>query len=157
MRESELLEGNRFLRGTKKIHNGLLSIVRLYDQLEPAHVQNASALVGHWPRVEVTVALSLDLSQLRKANVFKPAQPLLKLHSCLRNFCGVDSVDVRYRGLLIITRFGTARDCGTAGSQSALYVSSGSSTAKVVDVTPRHRNESSSTLSVMSPPPRRWD
>ena len=49
MRESELFEGNRFLRGLKKIHDWLLAIVRLHDQLRPAYVQNASALVRHWP------------------------------------------------------------------------------------------------------------
>ena len=56
MRESELLEGNRFVRGIKKIHDRLLAMVRLYDQLSPAHVTLA-------------VALSFDLSRLRKASL----------------------------------------------------------------------------------------
>ena len=54
MRESELLEGNRFVRGIKKIHDRLFAMVRLHDQLTPAHVTLA-------------VALSLDLSRHRKA------------------------------------------------------------------------------------------
>jgi hypothetical protein len=54
MRESELLEGNRFVRGIKKIHDRLFAMVRLYDQLTPAHVTLA-------------VVLSLDLSRHRKA------------------------------------------------------------------------------------------
>jgi hypothetical protein len=41
MRESELLEDNRFVRGIKKIHDGLFAMVRLYDQLRP--------LMSHWP------------------------------------------------------------------------------------------------------------
>ena len=49
MRESELLEGNRFLRGMKKIHDRLLAIVRLYDQLRPAHVRNANTFARHCP------------------------------------------------------------------------------------------------------------
>ena len=56
MRESELFEGNRFVRGIKKIHDRLFAMVRLYDQLTPAHVTLA-------------VALSLDLSRHRKAFV----------------------------------------------------------------------------------------
>jgi hypothetical protein len=56
MRESELLEGNRFVRGIKKIHDRLFAMVRLYDQLTPAHVTLA-------------VALSLDLSRHRKASL----------------------------------------------------------------------------------------
>ena len=44
MGESELFEGNRFVRGIKKIHDGLLAIVRLYDQLRPAHVTLARAV-----------------------------------------------------------------------------------------------------------------
>ena len=44
MRESELFEGNRFVRGIKKIHDRLLAIVRLYDQLWPAHVTSAVPL-----------------------------------------------------------------------------------------------------------------
>jgi len=62
MRESELLEGNRFVRGIKKIHDRLLAIVRLYDQLKPAHVTLAVA----WRQ---TLLLSLDLSRLRKASL----------------------------------------------------------------------------------------
>ena len=61
MRESELFEGNRFVRGIKKIHDRLLAIVRLYDQLRPAHVTLAVA----WRQ---TLLLSLDLSRLRKAS-----------------------------------------------------------------------------------------
>jgi hypothetical protein len=53
MRESELLEGNRFVRGIKKIHDRLFAMVRLYDQLTPAHVTLA-------------VALSLDLSGIAR-------------------------------------------------------------------------------------------
>ena len=62
MRESELFEGNRFVRGIKKIHDGLLAIVRLYDQLRPAHVTLAVAS-------RQTLLLSLDLSRLRKASL----------------------------------------------------------------------------------------
>jgi hypothetical protein len=62
MRESELLEGNRFVRGLKKIHDRLLAVVRLYDQLEPAHVTLAVA----WRQ---TLLLSLDLSRLRRASL----------------------------------------------------------------------------------------
>lgn len=60
MRESELFEGNRFVRGIKKIHDRLLAIVRLYDQLRPAHVTLAVA----WRQ---TLLLTLELSRLRKA------------------------------------------------------------------------------------------
>jgi hypothetical protein len=56
MGESELLEGNRFVRGIKKINDRLFAMVRLYDQLMPAHVTLA-------------VALSLDLSRHRKASL----------------------------------------------------------------------------------------
>ena len=56
MRESELLEGNRFVRGIKKIHDRLFAMIRLYDQLMPAHVTLA-------------VALNLDLSRHRKASL----------------------------------------------------------------------------------------
>jgi hypothetical protein len=56
MRESELLESNRFVRGIKKIHDRLLAMVRLYDQLRAAHVTLA-------------VALSFDLSRFRKASL----------------------------------------------------------------------------------------
>ncbi len=108
MRESELFEGNRFLRGLKKIHDWLLAIVRLYDQLRPAYVQNASALVRHWPArggnrwVEPQPALHgvFTASQgvfAASQGVFKLARPLLRLHSCLHNFFGGDIVDVRYR------------------------------------------------------------
>jgi hypothetical protein len=62
MRESELFEGNRFARGIKKIHDRLLAIARLYDQLSPAHVTLA---VG-WRQ---TLLLSLDLSRLRRASL----------------------------------------------------------------------------------------
>jgi hypothetical protein len=44
MRESELLEGYRFVRGIKKINDRLFAMVRLYDQLTPAHVTLAVAL-----------------------------------------------------------------------------------------------------------------
>jgi hypothetical protein len=62
MRESELFEGNRFVRGIKKIHDRFLAIVRPYDQLRPAHVTLAVA----WRQ---TLLLSLDLSRLRKASL----------------------------------------------------------------------------------------
>jgi hypothetical protein len=48
------------VRGIKKIHDRLLAIVRLYDQLRPAHVTLAVA----WRK---TLLLTLDLSRLRKA------------------------------------------------------------------------------------------
>lgn len=67
MRESELLEGNRFMRGIKKIQDRLFAIVRLYDQLRLAHVTCAVA----WRQ---TLLLSLDLSRLGKAPL-KSAQP----------------------------------------------------------------------------------
>src|ERR1700730_6747408 len=101
MRESEYFEGNRFLGGLEKIYDGLLAIVRLYDQLRPAHVQNASALVRHWPArggnrwVEPQPALHGVFTASQ--GVFKLARPLLRLHSCLHNFFGGDIVDVRYR------------------------------------------------------------
>jgi hypothetical protein len=67
MRESELLEGNRFVRGIKKIHDRLFAMIRLYDQLTPAHVTLA-------------VALSLNLSRHRKASLI----PLSRLWGCDR-------------------------------------------------------------------------
>jgi hypothetical protein len=57
------------VRGIKKIHDGLLAIIRLYDQLWPAHVTLAVA----WRQ---TLLLSLDLSRLRKAYLI-PLSPLL--------------------------------------------------------------------------------
>jgi len=60
MRESELFEGNNFVRGIKKIQDRLLAIVRLYDQLRPAHATLAVA----WRQ---TLLLSPDLNWPRKA------------------------------------------------------------------------------------------
>src|ERR1700693_5394316 len=101
MRESELLEGNRFLGGFKKIHDRLLAIVRLYDQLRPAHVQNASALVRHWPARGGNHCVE-PWSQPASQGVFKSAQPRLRLHSCLHNFCGADIVGVSIESLIVV-------------------------------------------------------
>ena len=62
MRESELLEGNRFVRGIKKIHDRLLAMVRLYDQLRSAHCILSVA----WRQ---TLLLNLDLNRLREASL----------------------------------------------------------------------------------------
>jgi hypothetical protein len=61
MRESELLEGYRFVRGIKKINDRLFAMVRLYDKLTPAHVTLA-------------LALSLNLSRHRKASLIPPSR-----------------------------------------------------------------------------------
>ena len=77
MRESELLEGNRFVRGIKKIHDRLLAMVRLYDQLRSAHF----TLPVAWRQ---TLLLNLDLSRLREASLIP-----------LSRFCGSAAIDHR--------------------------------------------------------------
>jgi hypothetical protein len=86
MRESEQLEGNRFVLGIKKIRDGLLAIVRLYDQLRPAHVTLAVA----WRQ---TLLLSLDLSRLRKASLIP-----------LNRFWGPAAIDAARLGRTIANR-----------------------------------------------------
>jgi hypothetical protein len=65
MRESELFEGNRLVRGIKKIHDGLLAIVRLYDQLRPTHVTLAVA----W-RQTLLLALISDGTPVVRGSAF---------------------------------------------------------------------------------------
>jgi hypothetical protein len=57
------------VRGIKKIHDRLFAMIRLYDQLTPAHVTLA-------------VALNLDLSRHRKASLI----PLSRLWGCDREW-----------------------------------------------------------------------